>query len=45
MLTASSIPGYACKAMNPTVGTIIGKALEDKNDPGTGTIQVAIGRM
>jgi hypothetical protein len=45
MLTTSSVPGYACKAMNPTVGTIIGKALEDKNDPGTGTIQVAIGRM
>jgi hypothetical protein len=45
MLTTSSVPGYACKAMNPTVGTIIGKALEDKDDPGTGTIQVAIGRM
>jgi hypothetical protein len=45
MLTTSSIPGYACKAMNPTVGTIIGKALENKDDPGTGTIQVAIGRM
>jgi hypothetical protein len=45
MLTTSSVPGYACKAMNPTVGTIIGKALEDKSDPGTGTIQVAIGRM
>jgi hypothetical protein len=45
MLTTSSTPGYACKAMNPTVGTIIGKALEDKDDPGTGTIQVAIGRM
>jgi hypothetical protein len=45
LLTTSSTPGYACKAMNPTAGTLIGKALEDKNDPGTGTIQVAIGRM
>jgi hypothetical protein len=45
LLTTSSTPGYDCKAMNPTVGTLIGKALEDKDDPGTGTIQVAIGRM
>jgi hypothetical protein len=45
MLTTSNTAGYAIKAMNPTVGTIIGKALEDKDDPGTGTIQVAIGRM
>jgi hypothetical protein len=45
LLTTSSTPGYAIKAMNPTVGTIIGKALEDKDDPGMGTIQVAIGRM
>ena len=45
MLTTSNTVGYATKAMNPTVGTIIGKALEDKDDPGTGTIQVAIGRM
>jgi hypothetical protein len=45
LLTTSSTPGYACKAMNPTIGTLIGKALEDKDDPGTGTIQVAIGRM
>jgi hypothetical protein len=45
MLTTSNTVGYATKAMNPTVGTIIGKALEDKTDPGMGTIQVAIGRM
>jgi hypothetical protein len=45
MLTTSNTVGYAIKAMNPTVGTIIGKALENKTDPGTGTIQVAIGRM
>jgi hypothetical protein len=45
LLTTSSAPGYACKAENPTIGTLIGKALEDKNDPAIGTIQVAIGRM
>jgi hypothetical protein len=45
LLTTSNTVGYAIKAMNPTVGTIIGKALEDKTDPGMGTIQVAIGRM
>ena len=45
MLTTSNTPGYAIKAMNPTVGTIIGKALENKDDPGMGVVQVAIGRM
>ena len=45
MLTTSNTPGYAIKAMNPTIGTIIGKALENKDDPGMGVIQVAIGRM
>jgi hypothetical protein len=45
MLTTSNTPGYAIKAMNPIVGTIIGKALENKDDPGIGVIQVAIGRM
>jgi hypothetical protein len=45
MLTTSNTAGYAIKAMNPTVGTIIGKSLEDKTDPGMGVIQVAIGRM
>jgi hypothetical protein len=44
MLTTSDIPGFATKATNPTLGSIIGKALENKsyNDPGA--IQVAVGR-
>jgi len=29
LLTTSSMPGYAMKAENPRIGTIIGKALED----------------
>ena len=44
LLTTSLTPGYACKAMNPQVGTIIGKALENKDTPDVGVIQVAIGR-
>lgn len=45
MLTTSSYPGYACKAVDPKVGTIIGKALEDKDTPDMGVIEVAVGRM
>ena len=45
MLTTSAIPGYAAKAMDPRVGTIIGKALEDKNYSEAGTIEVAVGRV
>jgi len=45
LITTSSIPGYACKAMNPQVGTIIGKAVGDKLDPNKGIIEVAVGRL
>ena len=45
LITTSAIPGYACKAMTPQVGTIIGKALADKLDPGRGIIEVAVGRL
>jgi hypothetical protein len=44
LLTTSNTPEYACKATNPQVGTIIGKALENKNTLGRGVIEVAIGR-
>ena len=44
LLTTSNTPGYACKATNPQVGTIIGKALEDKNTLTRGVVEVAIGR-
>jgi len=44
LLTTSTIPGYACHAVNPQVGTIIGKALEDKAFEEGGIIEVAIGR-
>jgi hypothetical protein len=45
MLTTSGIAGHATKSMNPTLGSIIGKALEDKNYSEAGVIEVAVGRM
>jgi hypothetical protein len=44
MLTTSEIPGFATKAINPTLGSIIGKALENKTSNEPGVIQVAVGR-
>jgi hypothetical protein len=45
MLTTSATPGYAVKALNPTLGAIIGKAIEDKDYGEAGVITVAVGRM
>jgi hypothetical protein len=45
LLTTASVEGYACKAINPQMGTIIGKALENKDTAGFGVIEVAVGRM
>lgn len=42
LLTSSSNPGYAMKAKEPKIGTIIGKALQNL-DSGTGTIGVLVG--
>jgi hypothetical protein len=44
MLTTSATPGYAIKATTPTLGAIIGKALEDKDYGEAGVIEVAVGR-
>ena len=44
MLTTSATPGDAVKALNPTLGAIIGKALEDKDYGEAGVIEVAVGR-
>jgi hypothetical protein len=44
MLTTSATVGYAVKALNPTLGAIIGKALEDKDYGEAGVIQIAVGR-
>jgi hypothetical protein len=44
LITTAAQAGYGCKAMNPQVGTIIGKALADKLDPSKGIVEVAVGR-
>jgi hypothetical protein len=44
MLTTSATPGCAVKATTPTLGAIIGKALEDKDYGEAGVIQIAVGR-
>ena len=45
MLTTSATPGYAVRANTPTLGAVIGKALEDKDYGEAGVIQVAVGRV
>jgi hypothetical protein len=45
MLTTSATPGYAVRATTPTLGAIIGKAIEDKDYGEAGVITVAVGRM
>ena len=45
LLTTSAIPGHAAKAIDPKIGTIIGKALEDKDYTEAGVIEVAVGRV
>jgi hypothetical protein len=45
LLTTSATAGYAVRATNPTLGAIIGKALENKDYGEAGVIQVAVGRV
>jgi len=44
MLTTASTYGCAVKANTPTLGSIVGKALEDKDFSEAGVIQIAVGR-
>ena len=44
MLVSSAIPGYAIVNNSPTVGTVIGKALEDKTTSDKGVIEVVVGK-
>jgi cytoskeletal protein CcmA (bactofilin family) len=37
--------GYAMANNNPAIGSVIGKALEDKTTTGIGTIEVVVGRL
>ena len=44
LLTTSAISGCAVKAIDPKIGSIIGKAIEDKDYDSVGVIEVAVGR-
>ena len=44
MLTTSATAGCAVKANTPTLGAIVGKALEDKDYGEAGLIEIAVGR-
>ena len=45
MLVTSRVPGLAAKGIDPSVGSVIGKALEDHLEPGHGVIEMVVGRV
>ena len=45
MLTSSTTPGFATRTTDPKVGTVLGKALENKTDAGEGVIEAVVGRV
>ena len=45
MLVSSSTQGFATRSTDPKVGTVIGKALENKTDAGEGVIEAVVGRV
>ena len=45
MLVASSIAGYAVVDNDPKVGSVIGKAIESKEDTERGTVHAVVGRV
>jgi hypothetical protein len=45
LLVTSARSGYAMVDNDPKVGTVIGKALQSKQDDGYGTIEVVVGRV
>ena len=44
LLTTSNSPGYAIKALDPKLGSIIGKALENKDYGEAGIIEISVWR-
>lgn len=44
LLTTAGVAGHAAKAIDPKVGTIIGKALTDKDSIEAGLIEISVGR-
>ena len=45
LVTHSQYPGVARKGTNPSMGTVIGKALEEYNSTEIGTINIVAGRL
>ena len=45
LTTCGTHPGHAQKAINPVLGSVIGKAMEDKTDPGESVILISVGRL
>jgi hypothetical protein len=45
LLVSSAIPGYAMVGQAPAIGTVIGKALENKDTEGKGVIEAVVGRV
>ena len=45
ILVSSAIAGYAIVDNNPTVGTVIGKALQAKDSTDKGTIEIVVGKV
>jgi len=44
LLVTSAVPGYAIVNNDPKIGTVIGKALEDKEQDAKGVIEIVVGR-
>ncbi len=45
LTTSASHPGYAKKASTPVLGSIVGKAMENKDDAGESVILISVGRL
>jgi hypothetical protein len=45
MLVSSAIAGYAIVNNNPTIGTVIGKALQAKDSTDKGVIEIVVGKV
>ena len=45
MLTSSTTPIFKQQTTDPKVGTVLGKALENKTDAGEGIIEAVVGRV
>ena len=45
IIVTSAVEGYGMVDNNPTIGTVIGKAVGTKDDDGHGIVEVVVGRV